>query len=120
MIAAVSIVLTLAYVAPQPKPDAPLTTGLPSEWSKMSLEFDRRLKQQFPIGTSEEAMINELKSQGFVRDDWAYQVPNHQEALALRSENDFVCNKGAFVYWRSDNSGKIISVRGEYREMGCL
>lgn len=65
-------------------------------------------------------MTGELGRQGFERRDWNYRKLNNEEAVAFRSENSVVCNQGAFVYWRTDQSGNIAAIRGEYLEMGCL
>jgi hypothetical protein len=127
LIAAVSSILTVLVVAGEPKPYEPpkpkssLTLKLGGQtWAKASSEFDRRVKGQFPIGKAENVMTMELRRQGFVRQDWAYSPTNGTEAMAFRSENNMVCNQGAFVYWRTDTSGKIKSIRGVYAELGCL
>ena len=120
LIAAISIVCTLLYVAIHPKPGAPLTAGLQGKWADMSAQFNRRVQQRFPVGSPEQAMTDELRREGFVREDWAYQVRNSQGAVAIRYEPNFVCNQGAIVSWRADPEGHITSIHGEYREMRCL
>jgi len=104
-----------------PQPHSALTEKLGGKtWAQGSAEIDRRVKARFPIGTQESVMTLEIQRQGFHRNDWTYQKPGNEEAAAVRSENDFVCNKGAFIFWRTDASGKLTSIRAEYREMGCL
>ena len=106
------------YVPPTPR--SVLTEQLSGPWDQVSKEFDRRVKAAFPIGTAESAMTLALRRQGFERQDWTFRKTGNDEAQAFRSENNWVCNQGAFVYWRSDEAGNIASIRGEYRELGCL
>jgi len=120
LIATVSVVLTLFVVALRPKPSVPLTNNLSGEWGKISLEFDQRVRHRFTVGSSELAMTQELRREGFVRSDSRYTVSDGKEATAMRSENNLVCNIGAMVYWRADAAGRITTIRGEYRALGCL
>jgi hypothetical protein len=120
-----SCATALALWPPQPyappKPKAALTDALGGQtWEASSKEFDRRVKARFPAGTAERAMTLELRRQGFKRQDWSYEKHGEDEATAFRSENNLVCQQGAFVYWRADAAGKIETIRGEYRELGCL
>ena len=104
-----------------PKPEAALTEHLGGKtWDEASREFDRRVKARFPVGTAESAMTLDLRRQGFERNDWTYRKTDNEEATAYRSESNFICNIGAFVYWRSDQTGNISAIRAEYRQMGCL
>lgn len=103
------------------KSNSTLTARLGGQtWEASSKEFDRRVKARFPVGTAESTMTLELRRQGFRRQDWSYEKHDDDEATAFRSENNFVCNQGAFVYWRADAAGNITTIRGEYRELGCL
>jgi len=126
-IAVASSFLTYVALSWSPKPYTPprpksvLTEHLGGQtWAEGSKEFDHRVKGRFPSGISETAMTDELRRQGFKRYDWTYQKNNNEEAVAFRSESNIVCNQGAWVYWRTDTSGNITSVRGVYAEMGCL
>jgi hypothetical protein len=128
IIAVVSAVATLwitgwtpikVYEPPQPR--SSLTENLGGKtWAQSSAEVDRRVKARFPLGMPESAMTLEIQRQGFHRNDWTYQKTGNEEAAAFRSENTIICNTGAFVYWRTDASGNLASIRAEYREMGCL
>jgi hypothetical protein len=118
-IAGVSVVSTLLATWRPLEPKAPLTAGLHGAWADISREFDGRVKRGFPLGMSEEKMGLELQHQGFARRDWS-STDNGQEHIARRSENNLVCNQAAYVYWRSDAQGRLTSVRGVYREEGCL
>lgn len=109
-----------SLTSPPPKPASALTENLGGKWADINKEFDRRVRTRFPVGTKETTMTGELGRQGFERRDWNYRKLNNEEAVAFRSENSVVCNQGAFVYWRTDQSGNIAAIRGEYLEMGCL
>jgi hypothetical protein len=101
------------------KPDAPLTAELKgATWAEESAAFERRLRIRFPTGSGEQLMSRELRRQGFKQVDWGGATGVEHEAE--RREDDFVCNRAAYVFWRADASGQLTSVRGEYREEGCL
>jgi hypothetical protein len=103
------------------KAPVPLTMGLGGEWAVVSKEFDRRVKAAFPLGSSVSDMGQELSRQGFIRQDWTdWTIISSQEHKAMRREDFIPCNKAAYVYWRADKEGKLISIRGEYNEEGCL
>jgi hypothetical protein len=63
-------------------------------------------------------MLTELQRQGFSLQPIATVDTDEREAV--RQEDNFVCNIAARVYWRTSADGKIVSVRGVYREEGCL
>lgn len=92
------------------KPLASLTIGLQGPWEAVSAEFDKRVQTKFPLGTSEKDMEDELQRQGF----------SHLKGEAIRREDDFVCNKAAYVHWQADKQGYLTSINGSYREEGCL
>jgi hypothetical protein len=94
-----------------------LTRDLPGEWTKGSAEFDRRLRERFPIGTPYEDFIRELVAQNF-QPQW----PDPQSSWweVSRDESSFVCNIKARVYFRVDLDGKLSSISGKRREEGCL
>jgi hypothetical protein len=96
----------------------PLTTGLHGKWTDISAEFNRRIKLRFPIGSSDEDMAKELQREEFYRYDWTTSVTDQH--VARREEDDLVCHKAAYVYWRVDDKHQLTSVEGEYREEGCL
>ena len=122
VVAGFSSMATMFYLTFRPHPKVPLTNDLApghkGTWSEVSAGFDSRLKTQFPIGSSESAMANELRKEGFTRDDWKSSVDDEHEAV--RREDNWVCNQAAHVYWRADASGILSAIRGVYREEGCL
>jgi hypothetical protein len=119
-ISTISVLGTLVWVEfhPDAKPDAPLTIGLHGKWADISAEFDRRVKTEFAIGSSEMEMATKLKAQRFSRVDWDASVQNEHEAV--RREDNIVCRQAARVFWRVDSGGTLTAIRGEYREEGCL
>lgn len=108
--------LAFAHWAPFTRTPSPLTSNLPSEWNAASAQFDERIKVRFPPGTAVSELIGQLKIQGF-EPAWS---ENGGEESALRNEGNFACNVAARVYWRAEKDGTVSSVRGVYREEGCL
>jgi hypothetical protein len=119
-ISAISVVGTLIFVEVQPKPSVPLTADLHGEWAAVSREFNRRVTSHFPVGSLESKMTDELRREGFSRDDWNYTNAKGGEAKAIRREDGFPCAQAAYVYWRADGTGRLTAVRGVYQEEGCL
>lgn len=93
--------------------------GLNQTWEEMSFNFDNNVNLRFPVGTPTSRLINELKGQGF---DVSGPAPPNNEFSAYRRVYRFppICDIAARVYWRADNDGKLISIRGVNREEGCL
>jgi hypothetical protein len=118
-IAAISVFATQLHndFKPQFKPIA-LTTRLGKTWAQASADFDGRIKSRFPIGSSVLDMGTELRHDYFVRTDWTTSLA--EEHGARREENDMVCHRGVYVFWRADAANKITAIRGEYREEGCI
>jgi hypothetical protein len=101
------------------RPPAPLTAGLGGgPWSEITARFDARLHKRFPAGTTESALTSELAHEGFRQTDWGGATGTEHQAE--RREDTFACNIAARVFWRADAAGRVQSLRGEYREAGCL
>lgn len=118
--AAISIVGTMVFVVGQPRHSVPLTAELTGSWDAISNEFDRRVRTRFPLGSSEADMTREIRSEGFTRDDWSFVNPQGLEAKAMRREDRVVCRQAAYIFWRANREGRLISIRGVYRVEGCL
>ena len=110
-IAAVSSCGTRAVIALEGLPKPPLTAGLGGTWDAVSTEFDQRVRASFPIGSTVESMGRTLERQGFSH-DWS--CSSEQEHLAIRNENDIGGVKSAYIQWRSDDGGRITSIKGSY------
>jgi hypothetical protein len=116
--AAISVVSNLIYIAVRPTPQVALTANLSGAWDTVSAEFDRRIKSRFPVGSAEAEMGNELRREGFSREDWTSSVSSEHEAV--RREDNWVCRQAAHVYWHADADGHVTAIEGRYREEGCL
>jgi len=119
-IAVVSILGTNLWIAfhPVPRPQVPLTAGLHGTWAAVSEELDNRVKERFPLGSSEKEMALELRREGFSRQDWESSVDLEHEAM--RDESNWVCKQSAHVFWRADAEGRLTSIRGQYPIGICL
>ena len=125
----VLVCIALLWVIFRSKQTAPLTANLPNVptgWESMKVEFDRRLKASFPIGSAASQLEGELERQGFVRLDSPavkgrpLAVGTKGEVVRMRPEDRFPCDQAAYVFWRTDNDGRLVAIRGDYREEGCL
>ncbi len=112
------VLLWLLYLWIIEPPAVPLTVGLSGTWAAWSSELDRRVKVSFPPGSSETQMASELRQQGFSQRDLGSST--EKEHWAVRREDSFPCNKAAYVYWRADDDGRLISIRGDYPMGQCL
>jgi hypothetical protein len=110
--------LVVALGEAQARPASPLTAGLRGPWTDTTKEFDVRVRRQFPVGTSEDVLSQALTRQGFRQEDWGGVTGTEHEAV--RREDNIACNIAARIFWRADKDRRIQSIRGTYREEGCL
>ncbi len=118
--AIISVSATVIFFIGQPRPDVPLTASLDGNLDTINSEFDTRVRARFPIGSSEYDMARELQREGFIRDDWSFVVAQRAEAKATRREDRVVCRQAAYIYWRANREGRLMSIRGVYRVERCL
>jgi len=79
----------------------------------ISPELDARLKQQFPPGTSEQALVNALMSQGFKRVGSCHTDASIQQASFSKPGTGILpYDIGADVYWKHDDRGRIVWTKG--------
>lgn len=116
LLAGMAIGATLASLWIVRLPQSSLTADLDSNFDAASAQFDSRVRAEFPIGTPAWKLTNRLEREGF-KPTW-FVVD--QELSAYRSEGSFVCNIAARVYWRPAQDNTIETIRGVYREEGCL
>jgi hypothetical protein len=120
-IAAVSVAATLLWVAISGyaggRPDAPLLNGLPPNWDLASQELTHRLAARFPVGTPARDAAAALAAQGFEPDGWSDLRPI---TAVVRRESEFPCRIRTRAEWRADEAGRLVWIRGLYREEGCL
>ena len=91
-----------------------IVATLPGDESQFSRELDARLRERFPVGTSQDKLIGYLVGANFVP-DW----PQHDANASLFIFNGVLCTRMARVLWRADEAGKLTNVGGAY-ESHCL
>jgi len=87
-----------------------LLATLPGSWTDAEREFKARIDERFPIGSSEDKLIESLSGEGF-RPDWPHR---NDAASASFNRPGLLCNREARVLWRADQQGVLISVDGRY------
>ena len=95
------------YVKPKPE----LLRNLPSNISQAEAKFDRRVKQQFPLGSSERELVRELKSQDF-------QVRSFNKSAVFKTSN-LACRLNWIISWKTDTLENITKIDGDYNTV-CL
>ena len=91
-----------------------IVATLPGDESQFSRELDDRLRERFPIGTSQDKLIGYLVGANFVP-DW----PQRDGNASLFVFNGLLCDRIARVRWRADSAGLLTNVSGAY-ESHCL
>lgn len=92
-----------------------IVATLPGEEAGFSRELDARIREGFPIGTSEDKLIDFLTSEDFVP-DWRRRDDANSSSFVL---NGLICKKFVRVRWRADKAGSLTEVGGVY-ETQCL
>jgi hypothetical protein len=91
-----------------------IVATLPNDESQFSRELDARLRERFPIGTSQDKLIGYLVGANFVP-DWPQQGANASQFIF----NGLLCERSARVLWRADAAGTLTYISGAY-ESHCL
>jgi hypothetical protein len=97
------------------RPIPEIVATLPGDEAEFSREVDERLRERFPIGTSEDKLIGYLVSANFVP-DWRRR---NEANASLFIWNGLLCDKIIHVLWRADAVGILTMVSGAY-ESHCL
>lgn len=97
------------------RPLPEIVATLPGDESEFSREFDSRIRERFPIGSSEDKLAAFLANEGFFPDWRRRDAPN----ASFFVQNGLICRKIIRVFWRADASGVLTEVRGSY-ESQCL
>ncbi len=92
-----------------------IVATLPGIESDFSQEFDARIRERFPIGSSEENLIGYLTAEGFVP-EWRQR--NEANASVLVHAG-LLCEKSVRVFWRTDEAGMLTEIAGAY-ESQCI
>lgn len=88
-----------------------LAADLPRNYPADMTEFDRRVRERFPIGTPEATLRRTLERQGFRPWDPAYGTNGQQQFGADYSRSGFPCDRLWRVTWRSEG-GAVAEVKG--------
>jgi hypothetical protein len=91
-----------------------IVATLPGDESEFSRELDARLRERFPIGTSEDKLISYLVGANFIP-DWTHR----DTKASMFIFNGLMCDRIAHVTWRADAAGSLTNVSGAY-ESHCL
>jgi hypothetical protein len=91
-----------------------IVATLPGDESEFSRELDARLRERFPIGSSQDKLIGYLVGANFVP-DW----PQRDGNVAMFIFNGLMCAKTVRVLWRADAAGSLTHVSGAYEDY-CL
>jgi hypothetical protein len=92
-----------------------IAATLPGEESEFSRELDDRIRERFPIGASEDALIVYLDDQKFTP-QWRRRDDVNASAFVW---NGLLCKRTVRVFWRADAAGLLTEVGGSYQS-DCL
>jgi len=87
-----------------------IAATLPGVEADFSQELDGRIRDRFPIGTSEEGLIAYLSDEGFVPQWPRRNDPNESDFI----RKGLLCTDVIRVFWRADASGVLTDVSGAY------
>ena len=97
------------------RPFPEIVATLPGDESEFSREFDGRICQRFPIGSSEDKLVDFLTHENFLPDWRRRDSPN----ASFFAQSGLICQKIVRVLWRADAAGALTDLRGSY-ESRCL
>ena len=86
--------------------------NLPPAWDDANHAFDARVQERFPVGSSEAALVTELKREGFIVSDSKVE-PETYKSIALYDRPGLPCRLTWRVLWASEDS-KISAIAGHY------
>jgi hypothetical protein len=92
-----------------------IVATIPGDEAGFNQEFNNRLRSRFPPGSSEDALIDYLKSENFAP-EWRRRDAVNSSALIL---NGLICQKVIRAQWRADAAGALVEVTGAYQSH-CL
>jgi hypothetical protein len=91
--------------------------GLPKSFGPTP-EFDRRIRQRFPIGSDEAVLLAELRSERFAIKE-THDLSSRYRFTALYEAHEVVCKESWTVQWTAEQ-GRISNIAGEYSGEICL
>jgi hypothetical protein len=92
-----------------------IVATLPGDESEFSRELNVRIREQFPMGTSEETLLAFLKGEGFAPDWRQRNEPN----ASVFVHNGLLCKKIVRVFWHADSAGVLMEDSATYESL-CL
>ena len=91
----------------------PIVATLTSTESDFGRELEERLRAKFPIGTTEEKLIDFLQTEGF-SPDWRRRDELNASQFIRQG---VLCNKSVRVLWRSDRDGTLADLIARYESI---
>ena len=92
-----------------------IAATLPGDEAQFSREFDERIRDRFPVGSSEDALVDYLASEHFAP-EWRRRDGANAAVFVW---SGLLCAKTVRVLWRADATGRLTEVNGAY-ESHCL
>lgn len=92
----------------------PIGQGIPKTFAPNSPEFDKRVKDRFPVGSDERNLIAELESEKFTIETNSDESNLYRHSAKFNS-HDVACGESWVIEWNA-NGGKISDVGGRYRQ----
>ena len=97
-------------------PTPPIGRDLPKTFAPNDTYFDRRIKQRFPIGSDEENLLAELRSERFTTKE-THDPSSRYRLSALYESHDLACKESWTIQWIAEQ-GKIKDIEGKYIQSG--
>jgi hypothetical protein len=88
-----------------------IVATLPGDESEFSHELDDRIRERFPVGASEDKLLEFLADQKFTPEWRRRDGPN--EAVFLHQ--GLLCRQMVRILWRADATGILTEVHGKYQ-----
>ncbi len=87
-----------------------IAATLPGDEAQFSREFDERMRDRFPLGSSEDALVDFLTGEHFAP-EWRRRDDANAAAFMW---SGLLCTKTVRVRWRADATGVLTAVEGAY------
>lgn len=107
---AIFIVVCLSACA---DPPPPIGRDLPSNFVDAQPVFNQRVKDRFPVGSDEQALIGELRREGFALNAESIAPPSPFKSVAEYTAHQIGCRLDWTILWSAKN-GNITSITGRY------
>jgi hypothetical protein len=88
----------------------PLASDLPANIAEAGREFDHRIQQRFPIGSSEADLIRELSRQGFAPS--VHRGDSPATHVYSFDKGSFPCDLVWNIIWKADGAGSVTTING--------